>query len=101
MPKFKILVDDVDKAHEAHIESYKLHPHIQKQLRNGSKRPKGTVHTEAEAECPNGLPNCRNCGDPEYLESCKAAGHCPDCGIKHGIAPDSIIKKNGYRLVES
>lgn len=45
-------------------------------------------------------PNCRNCGDPEHAASCTAKGHCPDCGTKHGIAPDRIVAENGYELVE-
>lgn len=99
MPRYRIVIHDEAKAHEAHIASYRLHPQIQRQMRAENRpRPAGTVHTDAESECPNGLPNCRNCGDPAHLESCVAAGHCPDCGTKHGIAPDAHLAANGYRL---
>lgn len=100
MPKVKILVDDVEKAHAAYVHAYRLYPHIQAQVRNGPKRHMGDVHTEAETECPDGLPNCRNCGDPAFAESCKAAGHCPHCGTAHGVAPESVLARNGYRMVE-
>lgn len=43
-------------------------------------------------------PNCRNCGDPEFAESCKAAGHCPNCGRSHGLAPDATLAKHGLRI---
>jgi hypothetical protein len=56
------------------------------------------VHTEADTACPNGLPNCRQCGDPAHAEACRSAGHCPDCGTKHGVAPESVVRANGYRL---
>ncbi len=95
----KIIVEDEQKAHEALIESYRLYPQIQRQLRKeGPSRKKGDLHTIAEHECPEGGTNCRNCGDPEFLASCKEAGHCKNCGTLHGIAPDSILIKNGYRL---
>jgi len=60
----------------------------------------GDLHTHIAEECPLGLPNCRNCGDPEFAETCAAAGHCPDCGTKHGIAPDAVVAANGFELVE-
>jgi hypothetical protein len=63
------------------------------------ERPAGTVHDVTVSECPFDLPNCRNCGDPQHAASCKAQGHCPDCGTKHGIAPDRILTENGYELV--
>ena len=63
------------------------------------KRKAGEVHDIAASECPDGMPNCRNCGDPQHAASCQAAGHCPDCGTKHGVAPDSVVAANGYALV--
>lgn len=96
MPRYKIVVDDVDKAHKAMIESYRLHPRLQSKI---TRREIGTIHAEMDSECPNGGSNCRNCGDPNFIDSCKSNGHCPDCGTKHGIAPDSILQQNGYKLV--
>lgn len=99
MPRYKILVDDVEKAHAALVDSYRLHPHVQRQLNDAPRRQKGEMHTEAESECPDDLPNCRNCGDPEHADTCRAAGHCPSCGIAHGIAPDRLLAAKGYRLI--
>ena len=99
MPRYRIVVHDEEKAHEAHIHSYRLHPQIQRAMRKENKRRAvGTVHDENDSECPDGLPNCRNCGDPAHAETCQAAGHCPHCGTKHGIAPDAVLAANGYRL---
>ena len=99
--KWKIVIDDVDKAHEAYIHSYRNHPQKQAALRKESTpRAKGTIHTVCEEECPDGGSNCRNCGDPEFKAMCRAAGHCKFCGTRHGIAPTSVIEKNGYILVE-
>jgi len=99
--RWKVVIDDVDKAHEAFIHSYRLHPAHQKELRkNGIPREKGTVHTIADDECPEGKPNCRNCGDPEFAQLCRAAGHCHHCGTRHGIAPQSMVEFNGYILVK-
>jgi hypothetical protein len=96
----KLVVVDEDKAHEAFINSYHLHPDIQRELRRvNTKRPVGTIHTEFDSlECPEGLPNCRNCGDPEFKETCARDGHCPNCGTNHGIAPDSVLARNGYAI---
>lgn len=52
-----------------------------------------------DTACPLGQPNCRNCGDPAYKDACAAAGHCPQCGTAHGIAPDSVVKAAGVELV--
>jgi hypothetical protein len=119
MPRFKIVIDNPTVAHEQEIERNiraNIHAHgvnrmgaaeavravsaITRKIRAsvGPERPAGTIHAEADTDCPDGLPNCRNCGDPEHAETCKAAGHCPDCGTKHGIAPDRIVAAHGYRL---
>ena len=72
--------------------------------KHGQLRPSGFVHDRGlnqegvESDCPFELPNCRNCGDPDHATECRAAGHCPDCGTKHGIAPDAVVTRNGYRL---
>lgn len=96
MPKFKIVVDDEEMAHRANQYAYRLHPKAK--IDGLEKRPKGTVHTEMDSDCPEGLPNCRNCGDPVHETSCRAQGHCPQCGTAHGIAPESRLAENGYKL---
>ncbi len=99
--RWKIVVDDVDKAHEAMLHSYRKHPRKQAELRkNSTPRPKGTVHTVCDDECPEGKPNCRNCGDPNFVDTCRIAMHCKYCGTRHGIAPQRTVAANGYILVE-
>jgi hypothetical protein len=66
--------------------------------RVGPKRSKGNVHAVMEDVCPDGLPNCRNCGDPQFAATCEQSGHCPDCGTKHGIAPDAVLARHGFTL---
>lgn len=62
-------------------------------------RPVGTVHAVVESfACPVGGMNCRNCGDPAYAERCRAAGHCPHCGTRHGVAPDAVVAAHGYAI---
>lgn len=108
MPRYAIVIEDADLAYareiERNVNAHAKRPQdrvrVERIIRQviGPKRAAGEVHAEASSECPNGLPNCRNCGDPEHAATCKAAGHCPDCGTKHGIAPDRILRENGYRL---
>ena len=119
MPRFKIIVDNPKVAQEKEIErtvaanlaaygvdqmqpveAARLEAAIDQAVRVtvGEEKPEGTVHDTVESDCPKGLPNCRNCGDPAYAASCQAAGHCPECGTKHGLAPDSVVAANGYRL---
>jgi len=99
--RWKIVVDDVEKAHVAFLHSYRHHPAKQKELReNSTPREKGTVHTICDEECPDGNSNCRNCGDPEFRALCRASGHCKYCGISHGIAPTSVMVSSGYTLVK-
>ncbi len=74
-----------------------LRKHLAKSL--GPEREAGDLHTTADVECPNDLPNCRNCGDPKHAASCRAKGHCPHCGTRHGIAPDAVLAENGLELV--
>ena len=89
MPRYAIVVHDLKKHREYHAKSG---------ARSVHNFDVGHVHTEMDDECPLGLPNCRNCGDPAYAERCKEAGHCPDCGTKHGIAPESVLEKHGFKL---
>ena len=58
----------------------------------------GDLWTTADLDCPRGLPNCRHCGDPAHTASCVAAGHCPDCGTKHAVAPDAVLAKHGLEI---
>ena len=113
MPKYQIVITDAERAHEQeicrHVEANvkvhgeahrrKIETLVRARYPNGP-RPVGTVHDEAETECPDGGVNCRNCGDPAYADDCQAKGHCPFCGTAHGIAPESVVKANGYTLVE-
>lgn len=109
MAKYQIVIADADLAHAreihrnveanvaAHGEAHraKIAKIFQARVQ---KRDTGTVHDEADTDCPDGLPNCRHCGDPDYAVACAAQQHCPDCGTKHGIAPESVLKANGYAL---
>jgi hypothetical protein len=111
MPKFHIVIHDAQLAHDreiarnveanvrVHGESHrrKIERMMAARYVNGP-RESGTIHDTAETECPDGLPNCRNCGDPYHAASCEASEHCPDCGTKHGLAPDAHLAANGYRL---
>lgn len=112
MPHYAIVVQDSAVAHAKEIErnvaaNVKVHgiQHLPKIVREvtaraGSPRAAGTLHAHLSHECPDGLPNCRNCGDPKYAANCQAAGHCPHCGTRHGIAPDRVLEAHGYALVE-
>jgi rubrerythrin len=65
----------------------------------GRMQPMGSLHDVASVECPEGMANCRNCGDPKHAAACRAAGHCPACGTRHGIAPDRLVAEHGYELI--
>jgi len=111
MPRYRIIIHDAQLAHDREIhrtiEHYvRLHgeskrAHVERSVRahfaNGPRRV-GTQHSQGDTECPEGLPNCRNCGDPDHAASCAEAGHCPHCGTAHGIAPDAHLIRDGYRL---
>lgn len=56
------------------------------------------MYTVADERCPDGRNNCRRCGDPAHQDACAAAGHCPQCGTLHGIAPDSHLESVGIEL---
>lgn len=109
MPTHAIVIHDADKAHAfehtRYAEAFQragVAPEKAAKMaaeRVGQPRTVGTEHVaRIEEACPEGLPNCRNCGDPAFADSCRAAGHCPDCGTKHGIAPDSVLAAHGFRL---
>jgi hypothetical protein len=109
---FAIVVDDPEVAHAQEIArniaaNLKANPgatkfQVERAVRQHVGQPKkaGDLHTHLSSACPDGWENCRNCGDPNFAEACKAAGHCPHCGTRHGIAPDAVVKANGYALVE-
>jgi len=82
-------------------EQARLRVAVENQVRAviGSAREVGDLHTLGVSECPDGMPNCRNCGDPAHEEACRAAGHCPLCGTAHGIAPDAHLADGGMELV--
>jgi len=111
MPRYRIVIADAQLAHdrerhrniEANVavhgeQARAVVTRMVNARYDHEPRPVGTVHSEEDTECPDGLPNCRNCGDPAFLEACTAAGHCPHCGRTHGMAPDAHIAANGYRL---
>lgn len=112
MPKFAIVIKDPALAHAKEIErnveaNLRVRPDLTRSMVEGAvrrfiggERKAGDVHTEMDSECPAGLPNCRNCGDPAFRDQCAREGHCPHCGTRHGIAPDSVIAANGYELVQ-
>jgi predicted Zn-ribbon and HTH transcriptional regulator len=81
--RYAIVVHDLTKTHAR---------------THAPNRQVGDIHAEMDDTCPDGLPNCRHCGDPAHADSCRAAGHCPHCGTRHGIAPESVLTANGYRL---
>lgn len=117
MPRIRLVIVDEGKAHAANIAAYErgfllalaAHPPERRaalrarwralaEQHAGAPRPIGTVHAALATECPEGRPNCRDCGDPAHAAACQAAGHCPDCGTKHGVAPDSVLLAHGYAL---
>lgn len=111
MPHYQIVIADAQLAHDReihrNIEANVAHhgEATRKQVEAAVRaryphgpRPKGTVHDEADTDCPDGGTNCRNCGDPAHAATCAAAGHCPHCGTAHGIAPDATLAANGYVL---
>jgi hypothetical protein len=89
MARYAIVVKDAEKTRAFHASRLG---------RTGTDPQAGDVHTEMDDGCPNGLPNCRDCGDPDHAATCLELGHCPDCGTKHGIAPDSVLAKHGFTL---
>lgn len=109
MPRYRIVVDDANKTNAFELLRYTeafqqagapLVKAINMAKDRAPVRVTGFVHAEMNSECPDGGKNCRNCGDPEFAWICKGSGHCPNCGTKHGIAPDSVLAKNGFRLEE-
>lgn len=124
MPHYAIVVKDPATARQAEIDRHVAHnlthhvptntaPAMRSHLTRviaerveqmvGPAKQAGDLHAHASSDCPNGLQNCRNCGDPDHEASCRAAGHCPHCGRSphgHGIAPASVIANSGLELIE-
>ena len=120
MPKYALVIDDPIAHHAAEIErnvrvhtqrvigSREVDPaerarvvgHVERRIREtvGAPKAAGELHTVADSECPDGLQNCRQCGDPAHRDTCRAAGHCPHCGTRHGIAPESYLQATGVAL---
>jgi len=118
---YALVVNDPEKVHRHLLNVNRAHhlkrfsevhgrepkPHernkIEQHIRQGhpDPPPKDSLHTEMESlDCPDGLPNCRNCGDPQHAEACIAAGHCPHCGTQHGMTPQRLLAEGGYHLLE-
>jgi len=98
MPRYAIVIADPEKHHAAEIdrnvkanlahqvstrrnigpqETAALTTRIDRAIRARTSPPRdtGELHTVAETDCPDGLPNCRNCGDPAHKATCRKAGH--------------------------
>lgn len=84
MPKHALVIVDPQKHHARHQGRVPSQLHA--------------LHTIADSACPEGQPNCENCGDPAFAASCRAAGHCVHCGTRHGIAPKSVLAAVGIEL---
>ena len=107
MAYYALVIDDAEKATEAKRRLREVGL-----VRAGVSAPQagriaqvqespqvaGALWTHMEDACPDGLPNCRKCGDPAFAVACAAAGHCPHCGTAHGIAPDSVLAAHGVVL---
>jgi hypothetical protein len=107
MPQMRLVVKDAEKANAARRRQ------MADAYRRAGYRPQdidalvaregvvdtGAVWAELATECPEGRPNCDRCGDPAHADACQAAGHCADCGTKHGIAPLSVLEAHGLEKV--
>lgn len=111
MPRVLIVVADPEKHHRAELAingpavaqlQARARAMGQPEPKGIEPRPAGTPVSESlhGTACPMGRPNCRNCGDPAFKASCREAGHCPQCGIAHGVAPDAVLKAKGLILQE-
>jgi hypothetical protein len=110
MPYYALVIEDSDKAFAARrglaVRSYQRAGFSDRRATAAAAALEptapvvGELWTVAATECPDELPNCRNCGDPVYADQCAAAGHCPLCGTAHGIAPSSVLEAHGLVLVE-
>lgn len=120
MPHYAVVVEHPQEHLRAHVERHAqaksslrsrrgLAPetvarmraiYVREAARTEPIKGAGDLHTSADSECPLGLPNCRNCGDPAHAAACRAAGHCQLCGTAHGIAPDAYLAASGVSLVE-
>ena len=137
MPYYAIVIADAKVAHAKELErnlARNVHHHVtlaghrgafarvlttrlEAEVRRNIGAPKqdGDLHDIADSACPDGQPNCRNCGDPTFETSCRAAGHCDHCGRAsvpladqlgspdanggHGLAPDAVLAARGYALL--
>lgn len=116
MPKYRALVvvdrekqqkRQVDlrtaELRKSRVSEHRMATLIAEELAEGLHQPgeTDTLYCDVvDEECPDGLPNCRNCGDPAHAAACKAAGHCPRCGTLHGIGPASKLAEFGLEVVE-
>ena len=110
MPRYTLVITDADKAHAARLKQYedayrRARPHLPATalralaLEHEPVKPEvGSTWTECDEACPEGRPNCRNCGDPAFAATCQADGHCPHCGTRHGIAPASVLAAHGLEM---
>lgn len=115
MPYYAVVVKDAQLAHDREIHrnvehNVRVHGEehrkkIERVVRSRHQHPPraaGSLHCHGERGCPDGEPWCEHCGDPAFVESCRAAGHCEACvTLQHGaVAPLAVIEANGYELVE-
>lgn len=127
-----IVVEDAEKAHQTDIDrnveanlaaigQRRPSPQIAARVRAvietriGLPKEAGDLFAVGDTTCPDGLPNCRDCGDPAFEVSCRDAGHCPCCGhqrdvtgllppprdrMGHGVAPQAYIAASGLSLLK-
>jgi hypothetical protein len=104
---YALVIEDTKKAHRAKVammtDAYRRAGLREREAtalaEAGEGEPAvGDLWTTADVECPDGKPNCRHCGDPAHREACAAAGHCDQCGTRHGIAPASVLEAKGLAL---
>jgi hypothetical protein len=95
MAKLELIVGDPASAKVALRDMYVNFPKLQDVVDAQPAPAVGTLWAECESTCPDKLPNCENCGDPAFAETCKKNGHCPHCGTRHGVAPLSVLARKG------
>jgi hypothetical protein len=115
MSYYAVVVKDAQLAHDQEIarnidanvqahgeEHRKRIDRAIRQRYQHAPRPSGALHCHGERGCPDGEPWCEHCGDPAFVESCLAAGHCEACvTLRHGaVAHPAVLEANGYELVE-
>ena len=97
-----LVIADPTKARDAEAKTYERGGFRREAtaIRQRPPKPVGSLWTHLATECPDGKPNCRNCGDPAFAESCQRDGHCLHCGTCHGVAPDSVLAASGLVVQE-